>query len=121
MAYNTEPYLKDLQFRGYIEGLTVLDQSSKIPINHYFGGIPYALPPVGPFRWRKARALPPCYRYGTFNNPGRFNGGAGLCPQPGFGGLVPENREAWDEDCLQLNVWVPAGEQPEDGRYSLFV
>ena len=111
---STEPYLLDLSHRGFIEGLTRLDAKSQRPLCHYFGGLPYALPPVGPYRWRQARPLPPCYRYGTRSNPGRFTGGAALCPQPGF--LGPPEKELFDEDCLQLNVWVPIGKPPDKGE-----
>lgn len=109
----TTPYLKDLSFRGFIEGVTHLDAQNQ-PLCHYFGGLPYALPPVGPYRWRKPRSLAPCFRYGTRSNPGRFNGGAALCPQPGF--VAPPNAEMFDEDCLQLNIWVPVGDAPEGGE-----
>ncbi|KAH7135042.1 paraben-hydrolyzing esterase precursor [Dendryphion nanum] len=109
----TEPYLRDLEFRGFIEGITILDKKSS-PRCHYFGGLPFALPPTGEFRWAKPRPLPPCFRYGTKVNPGRYVGSCNQCPQP-------NNDEAsWDEDCLQLNVWVPAGEVPKGGWPVLF-
>ncbi|KAF2276728.1 paraben-hydrolyzing esterase precursor [Westerdykella ornata] len=108
----SKPYVRDLEFRGFIEGLTYVDDKSQ-PLCHYFGGIPYAIPPVGPFRWCKPRSLPPCYRYGTRVNPGRYTENCSLCPQPGFNeGL---NDSLWDEDCLQCNIWVPAGEPPKGG------
>lgn len=50
-----------------------------------------------------------------------FTKGAAVCPQPGFGGKVDEGKtgerkmEEWDENCLQLNVWIPAGEKPKEG------
>ena len=109
----TEPYIRDLEFRGFVEGVTILDNSSSKPQCHFFGGIPYALPPVGPFRWRKPRSLPPCFRYGTRANPGRYTGGASFCPQPDPNGDVPP--EVWDEDCLQCNIWMPVGEPPKGG------
>ncbi|PSN73429.1 paraben-hydrolyzing esterase precursor [Corynespora cassiicola Philippines] len=113
------PYSLDLQFRGFIEGLAHVDsQSSDKPLCYYFGGIPYALPPVGPFRFQKPRPLPPCYRYGTRANPGRYVGGSGLCPQPNKDGKL--NADEWDEDCLQLNVWMPAGDTPDEGWPVLF-
>jgi len=112
----TRPYLLDLSLRGFIEGLTHLSPTSNQPLCHYFGGLPYALPPVGPYRWRKPRPLPACYRYGHRSNPGKFAGGAALCPQPGF--LAgPPDKTLFDEDCLQLNIWVPVGEAPEGGEW----
>jgi len=112
MSKPSEPYLRDLKFKGFIEGLTYLDKKAQ-PLCHYFGGIPYALPPIGPFRWQKPRPLPACYRYGTRANPGRFNGCCGVCPQPKFKG--PIDSSLFDEDCLQVNIWIPYGEPPKGG------
>lgn len=113
----TEPYLHDLSFRGFIEGLTVKNAKTDQRILHYFGGLPYALPPLGPFRWRQPRKLPACYRYGTRRNPGRFVGGTGICPQPQFELSPISNDEALEEDCLQCNIWVPVGEPPKKGTH----
>jgi carboxylesterase type B len=113
MSKPSQPHGADLQFRGHVEGLTYLDEASN-PLCHFFGGVPYALPPVGPFRFQKPRTLPTCYRYGTKRNPARFTGGCGVCPQPGAGNALDES--AWDEDCLQSNVWVPVGEAPSRGK-----
>lgn len=106
--YTTLPYPIDLGPLGHIEGLTLTPTTSQEsqPQCHYFGGIPYANPPIGPYRFRRARPLAPCYRYGTRSNPGRFTGGTALCPQPGFN--AAPDTSLWDEDCLQLNIWVPA-------------
>ncbi|RAR01775.1 paraben-hydrolyzing esterase precursor [Stemphylium lycopersici] len=114
----THLYICDLQFRGVVEGLTYVDSNNK-PLCHYLGGVPYALPPVGPFRFQKPRSLPPCYRYGSKVNPGRYTGACGLCPQPSF---KPGNLDAssWDEDCLQNNIWIPAGDPPAEGWPVLF-
>ena len=109
----SEPYLRDLEPRGFVEGLTFKDKSSGRPLCHYFGGIPYALPPVGPFRWQKPRPLPSSFRYGTRVNPGRYTGGTGVCPQPGFGKDI--DTRLWDEDCLQCNIWMPVGTPPDEG------
>ncbi|KAJ8613290.1 hypothetical protein MRB53_036977 [Persea americana] len=114
------PSLKDLSHRGFIKGLTYLSPTEPhIPTHHYYGGLPYALPPTGPHRWKRPRPLPPCYRYGHRTAPGDCTGGAGVCPQPTFGGgLMTGEGDGADgvgEDCLQLNVWVPAGAAPEKG------
>jgi len=115
MADSSQPYLRDLQFRGVIEGLTHIDSQSE-PLCHFFGGVPYALPPLGPFRFQKPRSLPPCYRYGTKSNPGRFTGGCGLCPQPSDRKSDGKHEvAAWDEDCLQSNIWIPCGDPPAGG------
>ena len=113
MSTNTEPYLKNLQYRGHIEGATIKDALSDKSLCYYFGGLPYALPPIGPYRWQRPRSLPPCYSYGTRANPGRFNGDVGVCPQP----AKPEDIAKQEENCLQCNIWVPVGEPPQDGIF----
>ena len=112
MSKPSAPYLRDLQFRGIVEGLTYLDSTSQQPQCHFFGGIPFGLPPVGPFRFQRPRSLPTCYRYGTKANPGRFTGKCSLCPQAG---RKENDDRLWDEDCLQSNIWIPVGEPPEGG------
>lgn len=110
----TVPFIFDLRSRGFVEGLTYVDEKTQQRLCHYVGGIPYALPPIGPFRFQKPRPLPACYRYGTSVNPGRFTGGCGMCPQPG------DAWTEWDEDCLQCNVFVPVGAAPPSGWPVLF-
>jgi len=107
----TRPHLQDLLFKGFIEGTCILEKSSGKKLCYYYGGIPFALPPIGPFRWQRPRPLPPCYQYGTRSNPGRHTGQAGVCPQIGNG----PSSSLYDENCLQLNIWVPAGEAPKKG------
>ncbi|KAF1831958.1 alpha/beta-hydrolase [Decorospora gaudefroyi] len=106
----SQPYNLDLHFRGFAQGLTYLDPTnSQKPLCHFFGGVPYALPPT---RFQKPRPLPACYRYGTRADPGVFTAGCGVCPQEGVGD--------GEEDCLQCNIWVPVGEGPEKGWPVLF-
>ncbi|KAF2092031.1 carboxylesterase [Saccharata proteae CBS 121410] len=112
-----EPYLKDLEYRGFIQGLTIKAKATGKPLCHYFGGIPYALPPKGDFRWRMPRPLAPCYRYGTRSEPGLFNKRVSICPQPAPG--RDEGPEV-DEDCLQCNIWVPTTPAPKGGFPVLF-
>ncbi|KAF2840086.1 alpha/beta-hydrolase [Patellaria atrata CBS 101060] len=121
-----EPYLRDIQDRGFIEGLTIKEKSSERPVCHYFGGLPYALPPVGPFRWQRPRPLPTCYTYGTRNNPGRFTGETGKCPQLAVDEIASDAAAVEEfldhnaagnqtEDCLQCNIWIPYGDPPSKG------
>jgi len=112
MGNQQQSYVFNAGKLGYIEGLTIL--SDKTPVLRYFGGIPYALPPIGPYRFRAPRKLPPLYRYGTKANPGRFTGSAAICPQPPS--RVPPDPALFDEDCLQLNIWMPFDE-PEEGSW----
>ena len=115
METSRRPYLKYLAHRGVIQGATISTPSGSKPTDlcHYFGGVRYALPPLQ--RWRKARRLPSNFTYGTKRAPGQCDAGAGLCPQPGFLNLSPENEAVWTEDCFQCNVWVPTGEPPKGG------
>lgn len=67
-----------------------------------FAGIPYAAAPVGELRWKPPAAAKPWSGVRDASQPGP------TCPQPHLG------WNAWDasraaEDCLSLNVWVPAG------------
>ncbi|KAH8894011.1 alpha/beta-hydrolase [Thozetella sp. PMI_491] len=116
MAKTSEPYLCDLQCLGYIEGSTIRSQASGEVLCHYFGGLPYALPPTGQHRWRKPRPLPPGYSYGTRLAPGSFRESAKLCPQypPRLESEQPP-LQLQSEDCLQTNIWMPKGEAPESG------
>lgn len=104
MVYHQESYHLDAGPLGQLEGLTLSLGSE--PAVHYFGGIPYALPPIGEYRFRVPRKLPKGYSYGTRANPGRFAGGTGICPQPGS--RNPLDKTLFNENCLQLNIWIPA-------------
>jgi para-nitrobenzyl esterase len=65
-----------------------------------FLGLPYAAPPVGDLRWRPPQPAP------SWAGVRAATAFASPCPQIGFGGAV-----VGAEDCLYLNLWVPA-EQP---------
>ena len=67
-----------------------------------FLGIPYAAPPVGELRWRPPKTPEP------WTEPLKAVAFGPVCAQtsacfPGFG------HESSTEDCLYLNVFVPAG------------
>jgi len=69
-----------------------------------YRGLPYAQPPVGRLRWRPPVALRPWQgtRDATAFGP--------VCvqPQPRPGSIYYEALPAMSEDCLTLNIWVPA-------------
>ncbi|CAG7918575.1 unnamed protein product [Penicillium olsonii] len=109
----TRPYLKSLAHRGTIQGATISTQYLSQDLCHYFGGVRYGVAPSQ--RWRRASPIPASFTYGSKDAPGRCDKGAGLCPQPGFLNLSPENPDAWNEDCFQCNVWIPLGEPPVEG------
>ncbi|KAJ5096106.1 CAZyme family CE10 [Penicillium alfredii] len=118
METTRRPLLKSLAHRGVVQGVTIStrknrDSRESQDLCHFFGGVRYALPPSQ--RWRRARPLPASFVYGSRDAPGQCDGGAGLCPQPGFLSIAPENEAAWNEDCFQCNVWVPTGEPPRGG------
>lgn len=114
MEVTRRPHLKSLSHLGTIQGVTISASTNNGPdLCHYFGGVRYALPPLQ--RWRRARKLPSNYSYGSKAVPGKCDGGAGLCPQPGFMSLSPPNEDAWTEDCFQCNVWMPIGKPPKEG------
>lgn len=112
----SSPYRFDAGPLGHVEGLTVSSEGK--PLLHYFGGLPYALPPVGPYRFRRARSLPEYYRYGTKASPGRFTKSTAYCPQPSF--RKQSDETLWDEDCLQLNVYIPEGKPPSSAGWPVF-
>ena len=119
--YQSTPFRFVAQSIGHIEGVTVAHrtQSAKTqPLLHYFGGLPYALPPLGQYRFRKPRPLPEYYRYGTKANPGRFTRGTAYCPQPRR--FINLDTALWDENCLQLNIYIPASKKAPPKGWPVF-
>jgi len=97
------PNLRRVQQRtsaGIIEGVVSADGNVRV-----FKGIPFAAPPVGPLRWREPQPVAPW---------------TGVRQATEFGPRPMQAREYSDmvfrdagpsEDCLYLNVWVPARPQ----------
>jgi len=85
---------------GQIRGATVDDIS-------VFKGIPFAAPPVGEYRWRPPQPVIP---WEGVRNALTFGPD---CAQGGWGTPPGTIREGTSEDCLYLNLWVPAGAKPE--------
>jgi len=111
MVASEERYILDAGSLGFLEGVAI--SSDGVPALQYLGGLPYALPPTGQYRFRTPRKLPSDYTYGTKESPGRFTKGCKVCPQPLS--RVRIDTALFDEDCLQLNIWIPAGETPTEG------
>ena len=69
-----------------------------------FKGIPYALPPTGPLRWK-----PPVPAASWKNTRDATEFGV-VCvqPKPQPGSIYSWDLRPMSEDCLSLNIWAPA-------------
>ncbi|CAA22658.2 COesterase domain-containing protein [Schizosaccharomyces pombe] len=108
----SKPCTLNIPGMGVLHGLTVLDENGKEKC-HRFTGIRYAKPPVGKLRWRRPVTLEDGYDYS-----GDYNQFKTICPQPFYNNRKNQVRNPdfkYDEDCLFLNIWVPAGEKPAEG------
>ena len=65
-----------------------------------YKGVPYALPPVGPLRWRPPQ---PVRSWTGVRAANRF---APACMQTGVS-IPGESPPTVSEDCLYLNIWTP--------------
>ena len=97
---------------------TLVDSDTGAIKAHCLGGIPYARPLDPAQRFRRAQPLPADHRYGTADAPADFTGVANVCPQVIDDAFPP--RGHMSEDCLQLNVWVPAEAPPSEGWPVMF-
>ena len=71
-----------------------------------FKGLPYAAPPVGEHRWRPPQPVKP---WEGVRDASEF---CANCAQAGWGAAPGTISEGSSEDCLYLNVWLPAGARP---------
>lgn len=81
--------------KGVLEGLTVDGVTT-------FKGVPFAAPPVGPLRWQAPQPVP---SWEGVRNAHRFS------PKPmqtNVYGDMNSRSEGMSEDCLYLNIWMPA-------------
>ena len=67
-----------------------------------FKGVPYAVAPTGPLRWRPPQALSP---WSGVRSAETFGAS---CEQTYGSSSIPTLALAVSEDCLTLNVWTPA-------------
>lgn len=109
--------------RGSLMGTEVVDTRANKPIYRRYARIRYALPPIGDRRWRKPEPLPADWIFSDGNNhPRNYRKFGAICPQVDVpddlldGGTSTEAQNDMSEDCLFLNIWVPAGgEGPAGG------
>jgi para-nitrobenzyl esterase len=93
------PAAKDLvnTESGILEGTTNGDHSVRM-----FKGVPFAAPPVGDLRWRAPQPAP---KWSGVRQADKF--GSACLQTNVFGDIYFRDRQP-SEDCLNLNIWIPA-------------
>jgi para-nitrobenzyl esterase len=81
---------------GKVEGL----MEGKLRV---FKGIPFALPPVGPARWKPPSPMP------SWKGVRKATAFGPACPQtsPQLSNIYTRDPMQMSEDCLTLNIWAP--------------
>ncbi|PNP76819.1 hypothetical protein FNYG_09835 [Fusarium nygamai] len=111
--------------KGRLKGIQRIDNVTQKPAYYRFTRVPYALPPTGVRRWRRPERLPPDFSYDDANGvAGDYTRFPPVCPQPHYTHEAadvlnpdrdPEPETVFDEDCLYVNIWVPAQSPSPDG------
>ena len=110
--------------KGSLRGIQLTSKDGQ-PIYQRYTKIPYAQPPTKALRWRRPQPLPSDYSFNTSSSqPGDYTKFGPVCPQPVYDykkatlenpDAAPLEPHAQDEDCLFVNIFVPAGTPPSKG------
>ena len=109
----TRTILHETPSYGFQKRLALLCPTMKRTRCYLAGGIPYAQPPT---RFQRAKPLlTQTYQFGTQTTPTDYAHLSHECPQP-------QRAQNVSEDCLQLNIWIPASasKKPSGGWPVLF-
>lgn len=118
----TSSYVLDTK-KGKLQGVEYRATNGE-PVLQRYTKIPYAKPPIGELRWRRPQPLKN-FTFSTHSGePGDYTQFGPICPQPVYNHsaalldnpkAAPDIANVEDEDCLYLNIWVPAGTPPSGG------
>ena len=110
--------------KGSLRGIELTSKDGE-PVYQRFTKIPYAQPPIGPLRWRRPRPLPASASFNApTGEPGNYASFGAVCPQPIYDHknarldnptAAPLPPQIQDENCLFVNIFVPAGPPPSQG------
>ena len=101
-------YVEQRTAKGVLQGVVSADGKVRT-----FKGIPYAAPPVGPLRWK---APQPVAAWSGVRKATEY--GARCTQAPIYSDMIFQDPGP-SEDCLYLNLWMPAA--PPPGRLPVMV
>lgn len=92
--------------QGRLKGFTLSSPKSGNLTTHRFCRVPYALPCLGDYRFKKPRPIPETYDYS-----GEYRDFGLKCPQPAVANpTFGYTKSLSDEDITHLNIWVPSSD-----------
>jgi len=93
---------------GVVAGTTNADRTVRI-----FKGVPFAAPPVGDLRWKAPQPMP---KWNGVRQADKFGS---ACLQTNVFGDIYFRDSQPSEDCLTLNIWMPA--KPASPKLPVFL